>query len=160
MKHWTLQEEQKLKEMCREGKTYTEIAETLGRTERSIKDRIREIAPELRQPIYRKKIGAITEQENMPSNEEVHLKLVLALLAEFDSLRNQLENMSPQFMKIRPKLYTNLFRCTETLLRILKSAPEKNDIDEWAEIIAEKLPPEIAEPRKLLGQWIPKRKKL
>jgi predicted transcriptional regulator len=160
MKRWTLQEEQKLKEMRQKGKAYTEIAEVLGRTERSIKDRIREIAPELRQPIYRKKIGANTEQEKIPSNEEIHLKLVLAFLAEFDSLRSQLESMSPQFMKIRPRLYTSLFRCTETLLRILKSEPEETDIDKWAEIIAEKLPPDIVEPRKLLRQWISKRKKL
>jgi hypothetical protein len=164
MKQWVKDEEEALLRMWQEGKTFNEIAEAFDRTSISVKrkmDRLRANKSGTRpvSPLYRKKVQCSAELEKPPSKEEIHDKLVLALLDEFDRLRVQLDNLSPQHMKHKPKLYTNLFRCTDALLRILKAEPEESDIDDWIEIIAQKLPDEMAKPRKLLKQWIPKRRK-
>ena len=72
----------------------------------------------------------------------------MTLLTEFDRLKIQLNNLSPRYMKYNPKLYTNLFRCTDALMRLLKDKSGESDVDDWLNIIAEKLPEEMAEPRK------------
>jgi len=165
MRQWTEKEEQKLRQMRREGRTYKEIAEALGRTQTAVAQKInswkKKEKERIPKNIYKEKIFSTNErQKKPPSKDEIYDKLVLALLTEFDTLRSQLSNLPPRYVKIKPRLYTNLFRCTEALLRILKAKPAENDIDDWAEIIAEKLPSHMAEPRKLLKQWTPKRKKL
>jgi DNA-binding NarL/FixJ family response regulator len=43
MKRWTKDEEEMLQEMQREGKTRTEIAEALGRTEASVNSKVASI---------------------------------------------------------------------------------------------------------------------
>jgi len=165
MKRWKTEETQRLLQMFQEGRPYNEIAETLGKSESAIRQKIynlrkRGIVTELLQPLYTNFFPQRTEKKDPPSKEEIYRKLVLALLTEFDRIRINLNNQTPQYMKLKPRLYNNLFRCAEALLRILKAEPEESDIDEWAEIIAEKLPSEFIEPRKLLKRWTPKRKKL
>ena len=70
--------------------------------------------------------------------EEIYQDLIIALLDEFDRIRNALRKA--RYDKNRARFWNNLFRCANTLVTLLKSSPEEVDIDEWLEIIAEKAP--------------------
>ncbi|NIP66609.1 hypothetical protein GWN63_00710 [Candidatus Bathyarchaeota archaeon] len=77
----------------------------------------------------------------------------MALLEEFHKLRHILKHLGREKMKLKPRFYNNLFRCTETLLDVLKAEPEETSLEEWAQLIARKLPRELREPRRCIQRW-------
>ena len=74
--------------------------------------------------------------------EKVYESLIIALLDEFDEIREALRKA--RYEKHKARLWNNLCRCTDTLIRLLKSSPDENDIDDWLRIIAEKAPKKFA----------------
>jgi len=80
----------------------------------------------------------MTQKTEYVNKEAIYDKLILALLDEFNYIRQALR--TSKYEKHKPQLWNNLFRCAETLKDLLESRPEQSDVDEWFEIIAEKAP--------------------
>ncbi|MCD6537015.1 hypothetical protein J7L18_00150 [Candidatus Bathyarchaeota archaeon] len=71
-------------------------------------------------------------------NEAIYRNLILALLNEFNHIRETIRRS--RYEKHKTRLWNNLFRCAETLLKLLEAQPEQSDVDQWLKIIAEKAP--------------------
>lgn len=80
----------------------------------------------------------MTQKVEYVNKEAIYDKLILALLDEFNYIRQALR--ASKYEKHKTQLWNNLFRCAETLKDLLESRPEQSDVDEWFEIIAEKAP--------------------
>jgi len=78
------------------------------------------------------------EKVTYVNKEAVYENLILALLEEFGRIKNALQTAKSD--KTKYMFWTNLFKCAETLLKLLESRPEQSDVDQWFEIIAEKAP--------------------
>ena len=82
------------------------------------------------------------------NKEAIFDKLILALLEEFDRIRFEIQ--SAKYTKHKPQLWNNLFRCAETLRDLLMSRPDKGEVDEWLDIIAQKAPKKFVKYAKRL----------
>ena len=82
--------------------------------------------------------AGVAEESAKPSKEEIYLKLVNALLEEFDVIRKELE--ATRYAKHKRELWINLFKCAETLRALLLAQPDGADIDDWLQMIQQKAP--------------------
>jgi len=80
----------------------------------------------------------MNEKIEFVKKEATYENLILALLDEFDHIRQTLRKS--KYEKHKTQLWNNLFRCAETLKDLLESRPEQSDVDQWLEIIQEKAP--------------------
>mgnify|MGYP000047012355 CR=1 FL=1 len=84
----------------------------------------------------------MNEKIEFTKKEAIYENLILALLDEFDYIRNALRKS--RYEKHKTRLWNNLFRCAGTLKTLLECRPEESDMDEWLRIIQEKAPKKFA----------------
>ena len=84
----------------------------------------------------------MNEKIEFSKKEAIYENLILALLDEFDYIRNTLRKS--KYEKHKTQLWNNLFRCAGTLKTLLECRPEESDVDEWLQIIQEKAPKKFA----------------
>lgn len=90
----------------------------------------------------------MNEKLEFINKEAVYENLILALLDEFNRIREALR--VSKYEKHKTQLWNNLFRCAETLMKLLESRPEQSDVDQWFEIIAAKAPKKFVKYAKQL----------
>ncbi len=77
----------------------------------------------------------------LSSKEEILNYLIKALFEEIRRIRIELSRASP---KKRPSLRRELRNSSLALADLLQAIPEEGDIDEWLQIIQEKMPKKFA----------------